>query len=321
MPAEFQKVIDNLIKEFPQANAFIDDILIASKGTKIEHIALVEKILKKLDVSNVALKLRKCEFAKTECEWLGFRIGESGITPLVRKTQAIEDLKTPKSRKQLKSLMGSLHSLHKFLPKLAELSAPLRPLLSQNNDFVWTSVCENAFQQLKSLVENIVELRHFDIHRETRIICDASHDGLGAVLEQYGVSGWHPISFASRYLNPAEKKYSTNELELLAVVWATEHFRNYIYGRYFTVISDHKALLTLLNSSPKGNKTFFSRLTRWYDRLVPYDFKVEHRQGSKMGMADYLSRFPSAVAPETSHYDENFSSKDKNDKRGVKAQG
>ena len=99
MPAEFQKVIDNLIKEFPQANAFIEDILIVSKGTKIEHIVLVEKIFKKLDVSNVALKMRKCEFAKTECEWLGFRIGESGITPLVRKTQAIEDLKTPKSRK------------------------------------------------------------------------------------------------------------------------------------------------------------------------------------------------------------------------------
>ena len=102
------------------------------------------------------------------------------------------------------------------------------------------------------------------------------------------------------------KKNSTNELELLALVWATEHFRNYIYGRYFTVISDHKALLTLLNASPKGNKTFFSRLTRWYVQLVPYDLKVEHRQGSKMGMADYLSRFPSAEAPETSHYDENF---------------
>ena len=262
--------------------------------------------MKKLDVSNAALKLRKCEFAKTECKWLGYRIGENGITPLVRKTQAIEDLKTPKSRKQLKSLMGSLHSLLKILPKLAEISAPLRPLLSQNKNFVWTPVCENAFQQLKSLVENIVELRHFDIHRETRIICDASHDGLGAVLEQYCASGWHPISFASRYLNPAEKKYSTNELELLAVVWATEHFRNYIYGRFLTVRSDHKAFFTLLNSSPKGNKTFFSQITRWYDRPVPYDFKVEHRQGAKMGMADYLSQFPSAEAPETSHYDENF---------------
>ena len=117
-----------------------------------------------------------------------------------------------------------MHSLHKFLPKLAEVSAPLRPLLIQNNDFVWTPVCENTFQQLKSLAKNIVELRHFDIHRETRIICNASHDGLGAVLEQNCASGWHPISFASRYLNPAEKKYSTNELELLAVVWAREPF-------------------------------------------------------------------------------------------------
>ena len=259
-----------------------------------------------MDVSNVSLKLRKCEFAKTECEWLGFRIGESGIAPLVRKTQAVEDLKTPKSRKQLKSLMGSMHSLHKFLPKFAEMSAPLRSLLSQNNNFVWTPNCENAFQHLKSLVKNLVELRHLDIHPETRIICDANHDGLGAVLEQYSASGWHPISFASRYLNPAEKKYSTNELELLAVVWATEYFRNYIYGRYFTVISDHKALLTLLNSSPKGNKTFISRLTQWNDPLVSYDFKVEHRQGSKTKMVDYLSRFSSAAAPETSHYDESF---------------
>ena len=128
------------------------------------------------------------------------------------------------------------------------MSSALRRLLSQNNDFVWTTNCENAFQQLKLLVKNIVELRHFDIHRETRKICDASLDGLGDVLEQYSASGWHPISFASRYLNPSEKKYSTNELELLAVVWATEHFRKYIYGRYFTVISDHKALLSLVNS-------------------------------------------------------------------------
>ena len=247
--------------------------------------------MKKLDVSNVALKVLKCEFAKSECERLGYRIGENGIPHLVIKTQAIEDLKSPKSRKQLKSLMGSMHSLHKFLPKLAEVSAPLVPLLSQNNGFVWRPVCENAFQQLKLLVENIVELRHFDIHRKTRIICDASHDCLAAVLEQYFASGWHPISFASRYLNPAEKKYSTNKLELLTVVWATERFRNYIYGRYFTVILDHKSLLTLLNSSPKGNKTFFSLLTQWYDRLVLYDFKFEHRQGSKMRMADYLFGF------------------------------
>ena len=145
------------------------------------------------------------------------------------------------------------------MPKLAEVSAPLRPLLSQNNDFVWTPNCKRIFQQLKALVNNIVELRHFDIHCETRIICDASHYGLRAVLEQYSTSGWHPISFTSRYLNPAEKKFSTKELELLAVVWATEQFRNYIYGLYFTVISDHKALLTLLNLPQRQIKHFLAK--------------------------------------------------------------
>ena len=83
---------------------------------------------------------------------------------------------------------------------------------------------------MKLLVKNIVEHKHYDIHRETRVVFDASHDGLGAVLEEYGSNGWHPISFASRYLNPAEKKYSTNELQFFAVVWATELLRNYNSG-------------------------------------------------------------------------------------------
>ena len=68
-----------------------------------------------------------------------------------------------------------MHSLHKFLPKCSEVSAPLRPLFSQNNEFDRTPDCENAFQQLKSIVKNTVELKHFDINRETRIVCDASH--------------------------------------------------------------------------------------------------------------------------------------------------
>ena len=89
-----------------------------------------------------------------------------------------------------------MHSMHKFLPKLAEVSTPLRPLLSLSNEFVWTPDCENAFQKLKWVVKIIVELKHYDIHREKWICCDASHDGLGAVLEQYDSHGLHPISFA-----------------------------------------------------------------------------------------------------------------------------
>ena len=163
----------------------------------------------------MALKLEKCQFAKNTCEWLGHQITKSGITPMVRKTDPI-------TLSQLKSFMGSIHSLHKYLPSLAETSAPLRPLLSKKNEFAWTNDCQIAFESLKKQVANIVELKHFDVHKDIRIVCDASHNGLGAVLKQLGAEGWRPISFASRFLNAVEKKCSTNELEMLAVVWGSE---------------------------------------------------------------------------------------------------
>ena len=153
---------------------------------------------------------------------------------------------------------------------------------------------------------NIVQLRHFDIHRDTRIVCDASHNGLGAVLEQLNSDGWRPISFASRYLSEAEKKYSTNELEVLAVVWGAEYFQNYVLGRSFLIDTDHKALKSLLNGNNKKNKTMFSRLTRCLDRLIPFDFQVEHKPGAKIGLADYLLRHPSLDAKPVSNYDSMF---------------
>ena len=68
MPAEFQRVMDSILNELPQANAFIDDILVTTKGTEVEHISLVEKILRKLNRENISLKLAKCEIAKRKCE-------------------------------------------------------------------------------------------------------------------------------------------------------------------------------------------------------------------------------------------------------------
>ena len=83
-------------------------------------------------------------------------------------------------------------------------------------------------------------------------------------------------------------------MELLAIVWAVEHFKNYVYGLQFKVISDHKALMSVLKPN-RGNKTFSSRLTRWVDRLLPFEFEVVHVAGRTLGMADYLSRHPTEL--------------------------
>ena len=113
------------------------------------------------------------------------------------------------------------------------------------------------------------------------------------------------ISFASRFLNPHESKYSTNELELLGAVWAVEHYKYYLNGSEFEVITDHKALLSALSPN-YGNKTYHSRLTRWVDRLLPLNFTIKHLAGKDMGFTDLISRISSGKAFPISHYDEEF---------------
>ena len=106
-----------------------------------------------------------------------------------------------------------------------------------------------AFYALIDLVAKITQNYHYNPHLKTRLKCDASKSGLGACLEQETADGWVPIAFASRQLNSQEAKYSTSELELLAVVWSTYHFRYYLYGNRFDLITDHKALLSALKNN------------------------------------------------------------------------
>ena len=101
------------------------------------------------------------------------------------------------------------------------------------------------------------------------------------------------------------KKYSTNELELLAVVWSVDRFKHYLLGKEFVIATDHKALVSALDEN-KSNKTYQSRLTRWVDRLLPYQFKVLHLPGKDMGIVDYLSRNPKGEPWPESVLDEKF---------------
>ena len=214
-------------------------------------------------------------------------------------------LDAPKTLKKLRSFLGSVHYIGKFIPNLAQISHPLRPLLRKSSKFNWTTEHENCFQEIKTRIANATANSHYNPQLETRVKCDASRSGLGAALEQLTVDGWKPIAFASRFLNSCEERYSVNELELLGVVWSTEYFKNYLYGKQFKVITDHRAHLSIMKEH-RSNKSYNSRLTRWVDRLLPFQFDIEHLPGAKMGLVDYISRNPSQKAKKVSTYDEEF---------------
>ena len=305
MPNEFQRVMDSLLKNIPFTNCHIDDILVASRGSLEEHKSIVYKILSILDKNNIAVKWGNCAFFKSYIEWLGFKISGDGVRPLVGKADAIKNLPTPKNISELRSFFGSINQYVNFVPNLSTLSSPLRPLLNKKSVYNWDTSHSIAFEKLKAEIVNITENSHFDVKEKTRLKTDASHNGLGATLEELQDDQWKTTAFASRFLNNHEMKYFTNELELLGVVWATEHFRNYLYGTEFQIVTDHKALLSALSAN-HGNKTMHSRLTRWVNRLLPFNFKISHLPGKDMGFTDLLSRLPSGKALPISHYDDEF---------------
>ena len=230
MPATFQKTIDRTLHNINSKFAYLDDILIITKGTIEEHEKEIDKIFYRLNEENLAINLQKCEFAREYIVWLGFTITPNGVTPTQQNCDAIVNLDNPKILKQLRSFMGCIHHLIKLIPNLAELSEPLRPLLSKantksQNRLDWKEQHTVLFNKIKERIKNITENKHFDTSKQTRVRCDASKKGLGACLEQKSGKNWETIAFASRFLNNLELRHSTNGLELLAVVWSHEHFK------------------------------------------------------------------------------------------------
>ena len=295
MPTEFQKVMDLTLVNMDSTFVYIDDILIVTKGEKSVHMQKIREVLEVLNEANLQLEADKCKIACTEIEWLGYKLSGEGVAPINGKIQGISERLRPNNLKELRFFLGAVNQLNKFIPDLASICAPFRSFLKKEAEWKWTKEHEQAFLKINQEIKSITELTHFKRNKKLRIICDASKQGLGAVLQQQQDNQeWKPVSFASRFLTNFEAKYSINELELLAVVWAIEHFRNYVYGVKFQVISDHKALASVLRPN-RGNKTFSSRLTRWVDRLLPFEFEVIHAPGRVLGFADYLSRHPTEL--------------------------
>ena len=184
--------------------------------------------------------------------------------------------------------MGLLNYLSRFIPDLATWTDPLRHLTQAGVPWTWNNTQENAFNKLKALISEHARLAHFSNQASCSVIVDASPVGLGAILtKENSVGVTSVIAYASKALTKTEQNYSQTEREAYAVVWACEKFHIYLYGKAFTIVTDHKPLLQIY--SPKGKPS--PRVLRWSLRLLPYQFTLEYSPGDS-NPADVLSRQP-----------------------------
>ncbi|KAL5510470.1 hypothetical protein EMCRGX_G006019 [Ephydatia muelleri] len=176
---------------------------------------------------------------------------------------------------------------------MATMLAQLYRLLQAKIPWNWTQKEKMAFENSKNLLLSAKVLVHYDPNEELILACDASFYGVGAVLSHKMPDGTErPIAFASRTLSSAEKNYSQLEKEGLACIFGVKRFHLYLYGRNFTIVTDHKPLLQLFDPQRGIPMQVSGRIQRWIMTLAVYKYKLVFKKTEEHGNADALSRLP-----------------------------
>ena len=291
-PAVFQRTMDTILQGVPGVICYIDDILVTG-SCEAEHLQRLEQVLQRLQKHGVRLRKSKCAFLQPSVEYLGHKVDAEGIHPTQNKLQAVLDAPAPKNVQQLRSFLGLLNYYGNFVANLATILHPLNKLLQKDCRWHWSSECARAFQAAKEGLTSSQVLLHYDPTLPIKVAADASAYGLGAVLSHVlPDNSERPIAFASRSLSQSEKNYAQIEKEALALIFAVKKFHQFLYGRKFTLLTDHKPLLAILGSKSGIPSLAAARLQRWAVILSAYSYQLVFKPTQSHGNADGLSRLP-----------------------------
>ena len=288
-PEIFQREMQKILRGVDGIVCQMDDILVHGSDLK-QHDRRLREVLSKLQQAGVTLNETKCEFNKKSVKFLGHIIDETGIQADPDKTRAIVNFPTPTNKTELRRFFGIINYLGKFSPRLATETNHLRQLLGKDSDWVWGFEQARQFAGLKKILASTPVLTPFSVAAETMVSADASAYGIGAAVLQRSDGEWKPVAYASRALTTAEKRYAQIEKEALAICWACDKFHYYIAGKEITIETDHRPLLAILGEKELAKLPI--RVQRFRLRMMNYTYKITYTPGSKLVLADALSRCP-----------------------------
>lgn len=295
----FQRFIDNLIRDFDFAYAYIDDILIAS-ATEEEHRQHVMTILERLDEAGLVIHANKSEYMREQLVFLGHDVTAAGIAPNPEKVKAVLDFPKPKTVHELRKFLGMINFYRRAIKHAAHIQSKLFALIKTNKKkdmtpVAWTSKASKAFLQLKDALAQAALLAHPDPAKEVAMATDASNFAIGATLYQFAKddpSDVQPLGFFSRKLSETETRYPTYDRELLAMFAATKYFRPQLEGRQFSVYTDHKPLTHAFSQrSEKASPRQLNQL----EYISQFTTDIRYLKGDENITADALSRIELAA--------------------------
>ncbi|GJW88012.1 reverse transcriptase domain-containing protein [Tanacetum coccineum] len=219
---------------------YVDDLVIKSH-TEEELLRYIEETFRTLRKINMKLNPKKCTFGAVEVMFLGYVVGPEGIKPCPNKVDAVLQLPSPQTIKEVQSLNGKLAGLNRFLSKSAEKSLPLFKTLkncTKKSDLCWTADAEKSFKELKQHLSKLPTLVAPRPQEELIMYLSASHGAVGAVLMTERNTVQTPVYFISRALQGPEVNYTPMEKLVLALVFAAKRLRRYFQAHPIAVITD-----------------------------------------------------------------------------------
>lgn len=287
----FQRFMDEILRDLDFCYPYIDDILIGSQNETL-HLEHLKKVFQRLQDHGVVINVSKCVFGEPQVDFLGYAVSSSGTRPLLQKVEAIQNFSQPKTIKELRRFLGMVNFYRRFMPKAANIQAPLHnvlsgPALKPRTPITWSAELLEAFIACKKSLAEATLLAHPNPSAALILCTDASDNAIGAVLQQKTDEGQQPLGFFSKKLNKAQRKYSPFDRELLAIYEAVKHFRHMVKGRVFTVLTDHKPIVSAFQ---KASENCSPRQFRYFDFVSQFTTDVRHISGDDNVVADALSR-------------------------------
>lgn len=288
-PAEFNRIIDQILRDVPKTESYFDDIIVHGENQQECKSNLI-KCLQQLKTYNLHLNHRKCLFYQHRIEFLGHIIEHNQISKSPSKIASIIEMPRPQNNDDVRRFLGLVQYYARFIPNTSTITTPLRKLLTKNTIFKWSADCQKSFEHLKQEIASDRVLVPYDPELPIQLACDASPTGIAGILSHISNNQERPIAFASRSLTQAEQNYSQLDREALAIVFAVGHFFQYVYGRPFKLITDNQPLVRIFHQHAKLPQMTSARLQRYAAFLSGFNYEVVFKRGTDNTNADCISR-------------------------------
>jgi len=305
--ALFQRMMDNILKDEPSADVFVDDVIISSGGSTVDealknHYNDVRRVLTIFREQKLVCDSEKAQMFVQEVEYCGHILGQGRRRPAPGKMTALEKWRLPQVVTELRSFLGFCNWYGDYIPMFADLAAPLHAMLQLKRSeakkgsmikLKWSEEGILAFQKLKKALLEKLELELVDPDKPFILLADASDYAVGAALEQPTDNGkTRPVGFWSRKLTKGQRRgWSPREKETYAIVEALKKWSGWIGFQPVVVMTDHQALESWYKEIMQQTGGPSGRRARWHELLSKFELEVHYIPGEKNTVADALSRW------------------------------